>query len=508
VKRPDTYECRLSTDFCDLSERCDGVNDTCPPYDDQLPDGAPCDDGNACTIDERCINGICVLVGRVLNCDDGNACTDDTCDALVFGGCDHTPNTDPCDDVDVCTTGELCSGGVCEGELLDDGDDDGVCDLLEPCDDAVDTDVDEIGDPCDNCAEDLNPDQLDSDGDALQGDVCDRCPLDVNDACDPNQSAADTIGSGGGTLSTPDGSVSIEIPPGALARPTSISITEGVSRFEVGATRTILQTALGPEGKTFGEPVTITFTWDDQDNDGKVDGQTPGLAESNLLVFRDGVLLAGPCGALDFQDPTCARACCDTAANTWKVEVRGLSDFAVGAAEPRVRSGRLIVVRDKAGDPSKRRLVVLSRDPDLVVPAEDSPGDPTSNGGQLFLANPATPETDLFLLPASGWTALGRPPGSKGYRYRDRKLINGPCGVVVIKPGQLRAVCKGNQIGFSLDEETQGALTATLQLGVDPASCVAFGGSVLRDNGTGVKLSGTGLFRATDAPRLASCPLP
>ena len=226
--------------------------------------------------------------------------------------------------------------------------------------------------------------------------------------CDISQSASTTIDSGGGTLTTPDGAVSIDIPPGALGGPTSVSITEGVQEFKVGATQPILRIALGPAGKTFALPVTITLAWNDADNDGNVDGFFPALAESGLKVWRDGPLLAGPCSDPAFQALTCTTACCDVDANTWTLVVSGFSEFAVGRAEFTVVSGKLLVVKDKGRNPTKRRVVVVSRDPGIVTPPTGSAEDPTLSGGQLFLVNPATAEADLFNLPASGWKARHR----------------------------------------------------------------------------------------------------
>jgi len=44
------------------------------------------------------------------DCDDANACTDDAC---VTGACQHVDNTAPCDDGDVCTVSDRCTLGVC-----------------------------------------------------------------------------------------------------------------------------------------------------------------------------------------------------------------------------------------------------------------------------------------------------------------------------------------------------------------------------------------------------------
>lgn len=82
-----------------------------------------CDDGDACTMGDRCVAGECV--GSAFECDDGNPCTDGVCDGE--GGCTFENNTDSCDDGDLCTTGSTCSEGACgAGEPLD-------CDDGNPC---------------------------------------------------------------------------------------------------------------------------------------------------------------------------------------------------------------------------------------------------------------------------------------------------------------------------------------------------------------------------------------
>jgi hypothetical protein len=48
-----------------------------------------------------------------VDCDDADPCTDDWCDPRR--GCMHAFNAAPCDDGDGCTTGDVCSNGVCAG---------------------------------------------------------------------------------------------------------------------------------------------------------------------------------------------------------------------------------------------------------------------------------------------------------------------------------------------------------------------------------------------------------
>jgi hypothetical protein len=91
--------------------------DCCPP------DGTPCDDGDDCTHDDVYIG--CVCTGIPYVCDDANPCTTDICDGT--GGCMFIPEDGmPCDDGDACTIDDVCIDGVCIGTPID-------CDDGNPC---------------------------------------------------------------------------------------------------------------------------------------------------------------------------------------------------------------------------------------------------------------------------------------------------------------------------------------------------------------------------------------
>ena len=123
----------------------------------------PCNDFNACTSADTCVDGICL--GQGVLCDDGDVCTDDACDPEA--GCVHIP-TGACDDGNPCTrdicspvfgcahenlsdgttcdigeqckTASICLGGQCEGVNIPDGqrcDDGDPCSDLERCIDGV-----------------------------------------------------------------------------------------------------------------------------------------------------------------------------------------------------------------------------------------------------------------------------------------------------------------------------------------------------------------------------------
>ena len=87
-----------------------------------VPDRTGCDDGDACTVEDACTEGVCQ--GTPRSCDDSDPCTADRC---VGGDCEHAPVTGPaCDDDDACTVGDRCEVGVCEGTPMD-CDDDNEC---------------------------------------------------------------------------------------------------------------------------------------------------------------------------------------------------------------------------------------------------------------------------------------------------------------------------------------------------------------------------------------------
>lgn len=88
-----------------------------------LADDSPCDDGNLCTLGDRCLDGRCLPI-EALRCDDGNPCTDDTCRPDL--GCVALANLALCDDGDPCTANDRCLAGACRPGAF-------ACDDLNPC---------------------------------------------------------------------------------------------------------------------------------------------------------------------------------------------------------------------------------------------------------------------------------------------------------------------------------------------------------------------------------------
>jgi len=147
-----------------------------------------CNDGNACTTNDRCSSGVCA--GTAMACNDNNACTTDSCSN---GVCQYVNNTLACNDGNACTTSDRCSNGVCSGTAIS-------CSDTNPC--TVD-DCDPAGgcfhDPvvCDageSCVGGVcTPDGCDSDGVCESGEDCSTCPSDCasmdpgcgNGVCEP-----------------------------------------------------------------------------------------------------------------------------------------------------------------------------------------------------------------------------------------------------------------------------------------------------------------------------------
>jgi hypothetical protein len=78
------------------------------------PQGAACNDGDPCTIDESC-QGVTCEGGQERSCDDSNPCTDDAC--VDQGACEHSFNEGSCDDGNNCTENDLCASGICAGSV-------------------------------------------------------------------------------------------------------------------------------------------------------------------------------------------------------------------------------------------------------------------------------------------------------------------------------------------------------------------------------------------------------
>lgn len=125
------WSCQVAPDTavtCPLPEGAGAIclAAACNPEDGECSfvsanEGFACDDLDACTVGDKCVEGTCTP-GVLANCNDGNPCTDDECAPET--GCVHADNVSPCSDGDVCTVLDQCAEGECfpgEPLICDDG---------------------------------------------------------------------------------------------------------------------------------------------------------------------------------------------------------------------------------------------------------------------------------------------------------------------------------------------------------------------------------------------------
>ena len=133
-------QCRAANGQCDVAEACTGSSATCPT-DGLKPNGSSCADGDLCTQTDTCQGGSCVGSNPV-QCTALDQChTPGTCEPST-GQCSNptVPDGTQCSDGDMCSAGDQCVGGICTGvttlcELchdLEDNDNDGLIDCLDP----------------------------------------------------------------------------------------------------------------------------------------------------------------------------------------------------------------------------------------------------------------------------------------------------------------------------------------------------------------------------------------
>ena len=106
--------CSASSDACKTNS-CDPADGACKLSN--KPDTTTCDDANACTTGDVCTAGVCSGGAKV--CPSGNSCQNATCNATT-GACGLASKTDgtTCDDANLCTSTDVCTAGVCGGTAV------------------------------------------------------------------------------------------------------------------------------------------------------------------------------------------------------------------------------------------------------------------------------------------------------------------------------------------------------------------------------------------------------
>jgi hypothetical protein len=102
-----------------------GLDDTCQDPRDPINEGGGCSN-TLCMTGQTCALGVC-QGGTALDCADTTACTADDCDPSL--GCTHTPVDEDCNDGNPCTLEDACDNGVCVGTEAE-------CAALDSCHEA------------------------------------------------------------------------------------------------------------------------------------------------------------------------------------------------------------------------------------------------------------------------------------------------------------------------------------------------------------------------------------
>jgi hypothetical protein len=104
-----------ATDQCHETGTCDPATGQCS--NPVKPDGSGCADGNACTLSDTCQAGSCVGADPV-TCAASDQCHEPGACNPADGQCSEVPSPDgtACDDGDALTIGDHCVSGVCSGK--------------------------------------------------------------------------------------------------------------------------------------------------------------------------------------------------------------------------------------------------------------------------------------------------------------------------------------------------------------------------------------------------------
>ncbi|MFN8641941.1 MAG: M28 family peptidase [Candidatus Binatia bacterium] len=152
--------------------------------------------------------------------------------------------------------------------------------------------------------------------------------------------------------------------------------------------------------------------------------------------------------------------------------------------------------------PGKMAKLVSKPATPFGLPAPGSADDPTQGGAQLTFFDTALggAGSAAFTLGAAGWTGLGNPAGSKGYKYKGGDdTPAGACSVVLVKRTVIKAVCKGVAVTIMPPFASTLGVNLALPAGTATARryCAELGGSEARNDASQLK--------RTDAPAPGAC---
>jgi hypothetical protein len=135
-------------------------------------------------------------------------------------------------------------------------------------------------------------------------------------------------------------------------------------------------------------------------------------------------------------------------------------------------STKKILIKDNA-DPTKRQVLVLSKDVGVTYAAADTP----SVGGASVHVYSATDAYCAILGPGASWSN----PGGNKWKFKDTATKN----LAQIKDGRLLLKIKEDTLGYTLaDNGSQGAVNVQVQFGTGTKFCMRCGGTIAKDDAT------------------------
>jgi hypothetical protein len=106
-------------DQCHLTGVCDPSTGACSAP--VKPNGTTCSDGNACTLGDTCMAGVCTGGTPVVCPPASNPCLESFCESTTGACITAVANGRACDDGDPTTTNDVCFAGACGAFLESDG---------------------------------------------------------------------------------------------------------------------------------------------------------------------------------------------------------------------------------------------------------------------------------------------------------------------------------------------------------------------------------------------------
>lgn len=141
--------------------------------------------------------------------------------------------------------------------------------------------------------------------------------------------------------------------------------------------------------------------------------------------------------------------------------------------------------------PGKLAKLVSKSPTSFTLPTAGGAQDPTLGGAELTLFDTVLEGagTVTVTLGSAGWSGLGNPAGSKGYKYKGKDDPGSPCSVVLIKEKVIKAICKGTAVALTPPFDGDLGINVAIPAGTTAALryCAVLGGTDLKNDATQLK---------------------